>query len=162
MKRLLPAEVGSGASSWSPDLPTQRTAQWMRNWLGGHTQRVAVNSSMSGLAPVTSSVPTGAILGLVLFNISVSVERTKSHHRVQVPSEVYTRLLGATSSLSINWAPGELVIRTAAITRSASGVWCDLCVLEDCEAWTELPWYRSSICPPWTKRVVTSTPAGVD
>ena len=42
-------------------------ARWTRNWLAGRHQRVCINQSYSNWAPITSCVPKGSVLGLLLF-----------------------------------------------------------------------------------------------
>ena len=46
-------------------------ARWIRNWLAGHRQWVCINQSYSNWAPVTSGVPQGSVLGLLLFLIYI-------------------------------------------------------------------------------------------
>ena len=54
--------------------------QWIRNWLAGCSQRVVINGMVSGWRSVTSNVPQGSFLGLMLFinDIDNGIECTLS------------------------------------------------------------------------------------
>jgi len=58
---LLAIPEGYGFDGW--------TVRWMKNWLEGCSQRVGINDSISRWRSMTSGVPRGSVLGLILFNV---------------------------------------------------------------------------------------------
>ena len=51
---------------------TGTTRRWIRHWLKGLEQRVVIDGEMSEPCEVTSGMPQGSVLGLLLFLIFIN------------------------------------------------------------------------------------------
>ena len=74
------------------------TTWWIRSWLDGHAQRVAVSGSMSKWRLVTTGVPQESVLGLELFNIFVG-DTNRGFECTLIKFADNTKLSGAVHTL---------------------------------------------------------------
>ena len=54
--------------------------EWFRSYLTSRYQAVRINTTLSDKLPITSGVPPGSILGLLLFSIYIRFPKTVPHN----------------------------------------------------------------------------------
>lgn len=73
---------------------------WVKNWLKGRAQSIAVKGATSGWQWVISGVPQGSILGPVLFNIFICDQEAGVESTIGMFAD-YTKLGVAVESLGV-------------------------------------------------------------
>ncbi|CAM5077495.1 unnamed protein product [Natator depressus] len=74
------------------------TIRWVQNWLENHSQRVVISGSQTCWKGITSGVPQGLVLDLVLFNIFIN-DLDNGIQSTLIKFASYIKLGGVSSAL---------------------------------------------------------------